>query len=86
MPTHTSLERRLVTLACTLSGLIGGAFTFICASSMGLAGFDEYYDLAHALAQGRSYQTLDRVWGYPYFLATLHGATRAHRRATRRAD
>ena len=30
------------------------------------------HPIAHALAQGRPYHTLDRIWGYPYFLAAFY--------------
>src|SRR5580765_8821119 len=66
-------ERRLVALACALSVVIGGVFVFVRAPHpWGWRGFDEYYDLAHGLAQGQPYHTLDRIWGYPYFLALFY--------------
>lgn len=56
-----------------LSLLIGLAFVFVRAPHpWGWEGLDEYRDLGLALARGEAYPTLERVWGYPFYLAVWY--------------
>jgi len=67
------LSRRIVLAACAFSLLAGTFFVVIRGPHpWGWAGFDEYYDLARALARGEGYQTLELLWGYPAFLAAFY--------------
>jgi len=38
----------------------------------GWEGFDDYQDLGRALARGEPFPTIDRPWGYAYFLAAFY--------------
>src|SRR5712692_1227388 len=68
-------ERRptIVYAACAASLALGLIFIFALAPHpWGWEGFDHYHDLALALAQGREFPTLERPWGYAYFLAAFY--------------
>jgi hypothetical protein len=68
-----AVSRRIVLLACAFSFCTGAVFIVMRGPHpWGWAGFDEYYELARALARGDGYQTLDRLWGYPAFLAIFY--------------
>src|SRR5947209_1563350 len=62
-----------VLYACAFSLFLVLAFIFIRAPHpWGWEGFDHYLDLGLALAHGEPYPTLERLWGYPYFLAACY--------------
>lgn len=62
-----------VLLACGFSFCVVLAFIFVRAPHpWGWEGFDHYRDLGLALAHGQPYPTLERLWGYPYFLAACY--------------
>jgi hypothetical protein len=64
---------RTVPLACALSLAIGLSFIFVRAPHpWGWEGFDGYYDLGLAVARGEPFPTMDRPWGYAYFLAAFY--------------
>ena len=55
---------------CLCEGLF---FIFVRAPHpYGWEGFDHYRDYALVLARGDAFPTLDRIWGYPYFLAGFY--------------
>ena len=59
-----------VLASCLFSLALVLAFIFIRAPHpWAWEGFDHYRDLGLALAHGQPYPTLERLWGYPYFLA-----------------
>ena len=64
---------RAVRAACLLSLAIGLVFLFVRAPHpWGWNGFDNYHELALALASGRSFPTIEVPWGYTYFLAVFY--------------
>jgi hypothetical protein len=61
--------------ACATSFALALFFIFVRAPHpLGWAGFDEYYDLGRTLARGEPFPTLERPWGYPWFLAPFYRA------------
>jgi hypothetical protein len=61
--------------ACAASFALALFFIFVRAPHpWGWAGFDEYYDLGRTLARGEPFPTLERPWGYPWFLALFYRA------------
>jgi hypothetical protein len=68
-----AVNRRFVGLACAFSFAAGAMFIILRGPHpWGWRGFDDYYDLALALARGNGYVTLERLWGYPAFLAFFY--------------
>jgi hypothetical protein len=68
-----ALSRRLVWLTCAFSFACGAVFVILRGPHpWGWRGFDDYYDLALALARGEGYLSLERIWGYPAFLAVFY--------------
>lgn len=66
-------DARVAVLASGLSLIIGVLFIFVRAPHpWGWEGIDRYRDLGFALARGEPYPSLERVWGYPYFLAAFY--------------
>src|SRR5215212_8915013 len=66
----TSKRRAIVFAACAVSLALGLFFVFVWSPlPWGWHGIDFYYEDALALAGGSPFQTMDRVWGYAYFLA-----------------
>ena len=64
---------RLAIAASGLSFLIGLFFIFVRAPHpWGWEGIDHYRELALAVARGEPYPSLERLWGYPYFLAAFY--------------
>ena len=65
------LERRsTVYAACAASVALGLFFIFVWSPlPWGWKGIDLYSEIALELARGEPFPTLDRMWGYPYFLA-----------------
>jgi hypothetical protein len=73
MARERAADARLVSVACALSFGIGLFFIFVRAPHpWGWEGIDRYRELALAAARGEPYATLDRSWGYPYFLAFFY--------------
>src|SRR5439155_862822 len=73
LATRMHLSRRSVLAACAFSLLAGTLFVVVRGPHpWGWSGFDEYYDLARALARGEGYRTLELLWGYPAFLAAFY--------------
>src|SRR5438105_8464369 len=69
------MSRVAVRAACAASLAIGLFFIFVRAPHpWGWEGFDEYHSLGRALARGESFPTIDRPWGYAYFLAAFYRA------------
>jgi len=67
------MSRVTVRAACAASLAIGLFFVFVRAPHpWGWEGFDDYHDLGRALARGESFPTIDRPWGYAYFLAGFY--------------
>src|SRR5690242_12184847 len=67
------MVRPAVWIACGASLLIGLVFVFVWAPHpWGWRGFDEYHDLGLALARGEPFSTIDRPWGYAYYLALCY--------------
>ena len=67
------MRRVAVLAACAASLAIGLSFVFVRAPHpWGWEGFDDYHDLGRALARGDSFPTIDRPWGYAYFLAGFY--------------
>ena len=67
------MRRGAVLAACAASLAIGLSFVFVRAPHpWGWEGFDEYHDLGRALARGDVFPTIDRPWGYAYFLALFY--------------
>lgn len=65
--------RRSVFVACAAAFAIGLFFIFVWAPHpWGWEGFDEYHTLALTLARGEPYPTVDRPWGYAFFLAGFY--------------
>jgi Dolichyl-phosphate-mannose-protein mannosyltransferase len=64
---------RTVGAACLISLAIGLVFLFVRGPHpWGWNGFDHYHELALDIAAGRPFSTLDRPWGYAYFLAAFY--------------
>jgi len=67
------MSRVSVRAACAASLAIGLFFVFVRAPHpWGWEGFDDYHDLGRALARGEPFPTIDRPWGYAYFLAAFY--------------
>jgi len=67
------MTRVTVRAACAASLAIGLFFVFVRAPHpWGWEGFDDYQDLGRALARGEPFPTIDRPWGYAYFLAAFY--------------
>src|SRR6185295_9482447 len=65
--------RRTVLAACAASLAIGLFFVLAWAPHpWGWEGFDDYHDLGRAVARAEPYPTMDRPWGYAYFLAAFY--------------
>src|SRR2546427_6456346 len=61
-------------IACAASLAIGLFFILVWAPHpWGWEGFDNYHDVAVRLARGEPFPTMDRPWGYAYFLAAFYG-------------
>jgi hypothetical protein len=64
---------RIVYVSCSAAFALGMFFTFVWAPHpWGWAGFDQYHDLALALARGVAFPTMEVPWGYAYFLAAFY--------------
>ena len=62
-----------VCAACGLTLALGLFFIFVWAPHpWGWEGFDDYHQLALDVAAGRPFPTIDRPWGYVYFLAAFY--------------
>ena len=62
--------RARVAAACLASAALGFAFIFVWSPlPWAWKGIDEYYAIALSVAHGAPFPTMDRVWGYVYFLA-----------------
>jgi hypothetical protein len=60
-------------MAAAISLAIGMFFVFVRAPHpWGWEGIDEYRDLGLSLARGEGFATLQRMWGYPLFLAAFY--------------
>lgn len=63
-------------LAWAISFALGMFFIFVWSplppQKLTLSGYDNYNGLAFFMADGKSYPTMERIWGYPYFLAAIH--------------
>src|SRR6185295_2130807 len=67
------MTRRTVLAACAASLAIGLFFVLVWAPHpWGWEGFDDYHDLGRTVARGEPYPTMDRPWGYAYFLAAFY--------------
>jgi dolichyl-phosphate-mannose-protein mannosyltransferase len=67
------MTRRTIYVACAASFIIGLLFVFVWAPHpWGWQGFDDYYDYGRSLARGEAFPTMDRPWGYAYFLAAFY--------------
>jgi len=67
------MNRVAVRVACAASLFIGLFFVFVWAPHpWGWVGFDQYYDLARALARGEPFPTTDVPWGYAYYLSVFY--------------
>ena len=65
--------RAIVFAACGVSLALGLFFIFGWSPlPWGWHGIDFYYEDALSLAGGSPFQTMDRVWGYAYFLAGFY--------------
>src|SRR5262245_5675761 len=65
--------RREVYAACAASFANGVFFVLVWAPHpWGWAGFDNYYDYGRLLARGEPFPTIDRPWGYAYYLAGFY--------------
>lgn len=66
----------LLFMAWAISFALGVFFIFFWSPlpprKLTMGGYDEYQNLALLLADGKSYPTMARIWGYPYFLATIY--------------
>src|SRR5262245_13686408 len=73
-------KRRLTIAAASCVTLaIGLVFVFVRAPHpWGWEGFDHYDELALLLARGAPYPTIDRPWGYAYFLAAFYRVAGNH--------
>lgn len=62
-------------IGAVLSLAIGLIFVFVRAPHpWGWEGFDGYRDLGLGLARGEGFPTMERLWGYPLFLAACYAA------------
>jgi dolichyl-phosphate-mannose-protein mannosyltransferase len=69
------MNRVAVRAACAAALAIGVFFIFVWAPQpWGWEGFDDYHDLGRAVARGDAYPTIDRPWGYAYYLAAFYRA------------
>jgi len=69
----TMKPRAIVFAACGVSLALGLFFIFVWSPlPWGWHGIDFYYEDALSLAGGSPFQTMDRVWGYAYFLAGFY--------------
>lgn len=63
----------LLFMAWAVSFALGVFFIFLWSPlpprKLAMGGYDEYQNLALLLADGNSYPTMERIWGYPYFLS-----------------
>jgi hypothetical protein len=67
------MGRWTVRVACAASLMIGLFFIFVWAPHpWGWEGFDGYYDIGRSLARGEPFPTMDRPWGYAYYLAPFY--------------
>jgi len=67
------MSRLTVYVACAASLALGLFFIFVWAPHpWGWEGFDDYHDLGLIVARGESFPTIDRPWGYAYYLATFY--------------
>jgi len=67
------MGRLTVYIACVASLMVGLFFIFVWAPHpWGWEGFDHYNDLGRVLARGGSFPTMDRPWGYAYYLAPFY--------------
>src|SRR5437764_1119649 len=63
-------RRATVYAACGISLALGLFFIFVWSPlPWGWHGIDFYYELAIAVAHGQPFPTMQRMWGYTYFLA-----------------
>src|SRR2546428_2867890 len=68
-------DTTVVWSSCLASFTIAMTFIFVWAPHpWGWEGLDQYYDYARVLARGEAFPTIDRPWGYPYFLAAFYWA------------
>jgi hypothetical protein len=64
---------RTVYAACAATLALGTLFIFVWAPHpWGWEGFDNYHQLALAVARGEPFPTMDVPWGYAYFLAAFY--------------
>ena len=67
------MGRLTVSVACAASLVVGLFFIFVWAPHpWGWEGFDDYGDLGRTLARGQPFPTMDRPWGYAYYLAPFY--------------
>jgi Dolichyl-phosphate-mannose-protein mannosyltransferase len=67
------MHRLVVYGACAASVVLGLYFVFVRAPHpWGWAGFDDYYELGRTLARGEGFPTVDRPWGYAWYLAFFY--------------
>jgi hypothetical protein len=60
-------------IAAGVSLALGLLFVFVRAPHpWGWEGIDHYRELGRALARGEGFPTIDRLWGYPFFLAIFY--------------
>jgi len=65
-----SSRRAAVYAACGVSLALGLFFIFVWSPlPWGWHGIDFYYELSQSLVHGDAFPTMERMWGYPYFLA-----------------
>src|SRR6185295_15222234 len=56
--------------ACAVTLALGLFFIFVWSPlPWGWHGIDFYYELAQSVVRGDAFPTMERMWGYPYFLA-----------------
>ena len=68
-------DTTVVRSSCLASFAIAMTFIFVRAPHpWGWEGFDHYHDYALVLARGEAFPTIDRPWGYAYFLAPFYWA------------
>ncbi len=67
------MSRWAVPVACAGAFAIGLFFILVWAPHpWGWDGFDDYHALALSLARGDGFPTVDRPWGYAFFLAAFY--------------
>jgi len=70
---------RIVYAACAVTLALGMFFMFVWAPHpWGWEGFDNYHQLALAIAHGQPFPTMEVPWGYAYFLAMFYRAFGDH--------